>query len=117
MTAEFVLTSTVAVFTVLALLQLAFALHVRNSLTAYAVEGARYGAREGAAPQAGVTRAQELTRGAVAGRAVDEVTEHRAAAAGREVVVVEITADLPLLGPWGPVDALTIQGRAMVEGP
>lgn len=117
MTAEFVLTSTIAVFTVLAILQLAFALHVRNVLTASAVEGARHGAREGALPSAGSQRARELAGAGWSGAGVARVDQTTELAGCREVVVVEVTADLPLLGPWGPVDALSVRGRAMTEGP
>ena len=35
---------------------------------------------------------------------------------GRSVVVVEVTADLPVLGPWGIGEDLTVRGRALQEG-
>lgn len=106
----------VAIFTVMAVLQLAFALHVKNSLTAFAVEGARHGARSDAGPGDGVQRARYLAERASAGRAVSDVRQSRDTAGGRSVVVVEVTADLPVLGPWGIGEDLTVRGRALQEG-
>ncbi|OLT35425.1 hypothetical protein BJF82_00555 [Kytococcus sp. CUA-901] len=114
-TAEFVLTSVVAIFTVMAVLQLAFALHVKNSLTAFAVERAPR-ARSDAGPGDGVQRARYLAERASAGRAVSDVRQSRDTVGGRSVVVVEVTADLPVLGPWGIGEDLTVRGRALQEG-
>lgn len=110
------MTSVIAIFTVMAVLQLAFALHVKNSLTAFAVEGARHGARADAVPGAGIDRAHELADRASAGTAVQSVTQSQEVVGGRPVVVVEITADLPVLGPWGIGQELTVRGRALQEG-
>ncbi|WP_462417881.1 pilus assembly protein [Kytococcus sp. Marseille-QA3725] len=110
------LTSVIAVFTVMAVLQLAFALHVRNSLTAFAVEGARHGARSDAAPGDGVQRARYLIDRASAGATVSDVVQTHDIIGGRGVVVVEVRADLPVLGPWGIGSDLTVRGRAVQEG-
>ncbi|MFC0358679.1 MULTISPECIES: TadE family protein [Kytococcus] len=115
-TTEFVLTSGLALLTVMAVLQLAFALHVKNSLTAFAVEGARHGARAGAAPGDGVARTHYLADQALVGRAVSEVSEHHEVVGGRQVVVVDVRADLPLVGPWGIGQDLEVRGRALREG-
>lgn len=110
------LTSVIAIFTVMAVLQLAFALHVKNSLTAFAVEGARHGARSDAGAGQGVERARYLADRASSGTAVSEVSQRHESVGGRSVVVVEITADLPVLGPWGIGQDLTVTGRALQEG-
>ena len=58
--AEFAMVGALLVVLFLGAFQVGFALLVRNSLTAYAVDGARYGARADSSPAAGAARTRTL---------------------------------------------------------
>ncbi len=70
---DFVLVMVVLVPFVLGIAQVGLVLHVRNTLTAAASDGARAAARSGATP-AEASRGQELIRGGLADRYADDVT-------------------------------------------
>ena len=112
---EFALVSGLVVFVFLAVMQVGLALHVRNTLTLAASEGARAGARLDAAPQAGVARAREVVTGSLSGRFAEDITAGSDSVDGVSVVVVTIRAPIPVLGPIGPDRGLTVTGRAFEE--
>lgn len=112
---EFALVSGLVIFVFLAVMQLGLALHVRNTLTLAASEGARAGARLGAGPQTGVARAREVVTGSLSPRFARDITAGRASVNGVSVVVVTIRAPVPVLGPIGPDRGLTVTGRAFEE--
>jgi Flp pilus assembly protein TadG len=112
--AEFALVAALVCLLFGAVLQLGYALHVRNTATAHVIEGARAGARADAGPGAGIARARELLTTTVPGSGAD-------VRAGRTVVggvqVVEVSADLalPVVGPWGIPGTMTVTGHAFAE--
>ena len=112
---EFALVSALVVFVFLAVMQLGLALHVRNTLTLAASEGARAGARLDAGPQAGVARAREVVTGSLSARFAQDITAGSHSVDGVAVVVVTIRAPIPVLGPIGPDRGLTVTGRAFEE--
>ena len=112
---EFALVSGLVVFVFLAVLQLGLALHVRNTLTLAASEGARAGARLDAGPQEGVVRAREVASASLSARFARDISAERASVDGVAVVVVTIRAPIPMLGPIGPDRGLTVTGRAFEE--
>lgn len=112
---EFVLVVVLLVVLFLGILQLALALHIRNTLVASAAEGARYGALADRSPQQGAQRARDLIRTALGARFTTEVTAASSVIDGLPVVVVEVRAPLPLLGPIGPADLLVVRGHALDE--
>ena len=65
---DFALVSVLVLVLFLAVLQLGFALYVRNTLISCASEGARYGARAGAVPGHGVARARDLVTASLSPR-------------------------------------------------
>jgi hypothetical protein len=99
----------------LAVLQLALALHVRTSLTAAAAEGARGAALAGSNLSIGEARARDLLATSLAGAAVHRVTGSVRSIQGTPMVEMSITADLPLIGFFGPVP-MTVTGSAVLEG-
>ena len=107
--------SGLVVFVFLAVMQLGLALHVRNTLTQAASEGARAGARLDAAPEAGVARAREVVTGALSARFAGDIRASTATVEGVAVVVITIRAPVPVIGPIGPERALTVTGRAFQE--
>lgn len=114
--AEFVMVVALLLFVVLAVLQVAMALYVRNTLIASASEGARFGARADAAPADGVARTKSLIASALNRSFASDVTAAtRTTPEGVRVVVVTVAAPLPLIGPIGPAGGLTVSGRAFSE--
>ena len=87
------------VFLLLALIQLGFALHVRNTLVASAAEGARYAANADRSPEDGAARTRELVAAALGEEYATNVTAGTEVVGGVTTVVVVIEAPLPLLGP------------------
>lgn len=107
--------SALVVFVFLAVLQLGLTLHVRNTLTMAASEGARAAARVGASPEVGVARAREVASGSLSARFGRDISASTATVDGVAVVVVTIRAPIPVIGPIGPDRALTVTGRAFEE--
>jgi Flp pilus assembly protein TadG len=112
---EFAMVAALVVFVFLAVMQVGLALHVRNTLTLAASEGARAGARLDAGPQAGVARAREVVTGSLSARFAQDITAGAGSVDGVAVVVVTIRAPIPVLGPIGPDRGLTVTGRAFAE--
>lgn len=100
---------------VLAVVQLAYALWVRTVLVDAAAEGARYAALLDGDLPSGQQRAQQIAESGLAGTRLDDVTSRVESMPGYDVVVVEIAAPLPVLGPLGPGGVLEVRGRAVVE--
>jgi Flp pilus assembly protein TadG len=112
---DFVLVVVVVVPLVLGLLQLALVLHVRNTLTAAASEGARYAATVDRSPGAGVERTRSQIRNALAGRFARQVSAHAVLIDGVAGVEVRVHAEVPPLGLWGPAVRLELSGHAVEE--
>jgi len=112
---DFVLVLVVLVPLFLGILQVALVLHVRNSLTAAASEGARYAATADRSVGAGAARTREQIDGALAARFAREVTARPAVVNGAPGVEVDVTADVPPLGIWGPAVRLHLSGHAVEE--
>ena len=113
--AEFAMVSGLVVFLFLAVMQLGLALHVRNTLTLAASEGARAAARLDASPELGVERAQDVVTGSLSDRFAGDIRVSAASVGGVDVVVVTIRAPIPVIGPIGPGGGLTVTGRAFQE--
>lgn len=112
---DFVLVTLVLVPLVLGLLQVGLVLHVRNTLTAAATEGARYGATVDRTPADGARRAREQVRGAIASRFAQDVSARRETIGGVPTVVVTVHAVVPPLGLWGPGVDLRVSGHGVQE--
>lgn len=112
---DFVLVGVLVVAVVLALMQLTLGLHVRNVLTDAAGEGARRAALVGGSVEEAEARVHALSDAALADGYVETVRVSRTVVAGLEVVEVEVTAPLPVLGLFGPGGALRVTGHAVDE--
>ena len=112
---EFALVSLLLVFLFLSLMQLAFALYVRNTLVASAAEGARYGANADRTPGQGAEHARQLIRDALADRYADRVSAGYEDVEGARTVYVQVTTSLPLVGLLGPSRTMRVRGHAMEE--
>lgn len=112
---DFVLVSLVLVPLVLGLIQVALVLHVRNTLTAAATEGARYAATVDRQPQDGVARTRTQIAGALADRFAGDISAADVVVDGVPAVEVRVRATVPPLGLWGPGVALEVAGHAVRE--
>jgi Flp pilus assembly protein TadG len=112
---DFVLVSLVLVPLVLGLIQVALVLHVRNTLTAAATEGARYAATVDRRPEDGVLRTRQQISRAIADRFAGEITAADVAVDGVPAVEVRVHARVPPLGLWGPGVDLEVSGHAVRE--
>jgi Flp pilus assembly protein TadG len=112
---DFVLVSLVLVPLVLGLMQVALVLHVRNTLTAAATEGARYGAAVDRNPQDGVARTRAQISDAIADRFAGEVDGRDLTVDGVPTVEIRVHASVPALGLWGPGVELDVAGHAVRE--
>lgn len=112
---DFVLALVVLVPLVLGVLQVALVLHVRNTLTAAASEGARYAATADRGPVEGTARTRQLIRTAVAADFASRVSAREVSLAGDPGVRVDVVADVPPLGLWGPAVRLEVSGHAVEE--
>jgi Flp pilus assembly protein TadG len=118
---DFVLVSILIVMLLLAVLQVAVYVHVRNVVTASAQEGARFAANADVDSGAGAGRTVE-----VVGRATSEQTAQGLActsaeesdATGLTLVVVRCSGSVPtLLAGLGNLLPLEVTGRAVKEAP
>jgi Flp pilus assembly protein TadG len=101
---------------VLGVVQVGVALHIRNTLAAAAHEGARFGANADQSGSGAVERTESVIDEALPSGAVDPlVSASTVRRGGVEIVVVEVTARLPVIGPWGPSGALRVRGQALME--
>ena len=114
---DFVLVMVVLVPLFLGIMQIALVLHVRNTLTSAASEGARYAATVDRPLAAGVERTRAQITGAVAARFARHVTASETVLDGLPVVRVDVVADVPALGLWGPGVRLAVSGHAIEEAP
>jgi len=112
---DFVLVVVVLVPLFLGILQVALVIHVRNTLTSAASEGARYAATIDRPVEAGVARTRQQIAGAIAERFASDVTASEVDVRGAPGVRVDVRAEVPALGLWGPGVRLEVSGHAVEE--
>ena len=110
---EFVLVLLVLVPLVFGIAQVALVMHVRNTMTAAASDGARAAAGlEGSIDDARA-RAREVLSTTLADRYADGVTARETRVEGMNVVEVRVSGAVPPLGLWGPRVEVDAVGRAV----
>ena len=114
---DFVLVLVVLLPLVLGILQLALVLHVRNTLTAAASEGARHAATADRGPADGAAYTRRQISGALADRFAGASAAPPPRIAGAPAVEVTVRAEVPPLGLWGPGIGLVVHGHATEEEP
>jgi len=112
---EFTLVSVLLTVLFLALLQLGLALHVRNTLTASAAEGARYAANADRSPEQGAEVTRSLIRDSLADSFASGVTSGQETVGGVPTVFVQVEATLPVVGLLGPPRGIRVRGHALDE--
>ena len=113
--AEFTLVGILLTVLALAVVQLALALHVRNTVLDAAAEGARYAALAGSSDDDGIARTRDLIGTAISAEYADDVTASRSTVAGVPVVAMTVRTTLPVIGLLGLERGLEVTGHASVE--
>ncbi|RXZ69088.1 TadE/TadG family type IV pilus assembly protein [Agromyces albus] len=113
--AEFTLVGVLLTVLALAVVQLALALHVRNTLLDAAAEGARYASLAGSSAGDGVARTQDLISTAISAEYAQDVAAAHSSIGGVPVVAVTVRATLPVIGLLGLERGLEVTGHAAVE--
>ncbi|GAA1171208.1 MULTISPECIES: TadE/TadG family type IV pilus assembly protein [Microbacterium] len=112
---EFVLVGTLLTALTLAVLQLAFAVYVRNVVHDAAVEGAYHAALADTTPQEGVDVTREVISRAVGSEYADDVRIGVSGIAPHETVDVRVRTTFPLLGLIGIPLAMEVEAHAPAE--
>jgi Flp pilus assembly protein TadG len=112
---DFVLIMVLLIPLVLGIIQVGLVLHVRNTMTAAASDGARYGAGLDHTPDDGAQRTRDLIDGAIAGRYADDVSATATDVDGYPGVEVRVHAEVPALGLFGPSVEIDVEGHAVRE--
>jgi Flp pilus assembly pilin Flp len=112
---EFVLVGVLLTFLTLAVLQLALALHVRNTVLDAAAEGARYGSLADNVPADAVPRTIELIETAIGPDFARDVNVREGSWMGVPAVIVTVRTTLPLAGFLGLDRGLEVEGHAARE--
>lgn len=99
----------------LGVLQLGLFLHVRNTLTACAHEGARQAANYDGTAAEGIAVTRSCISGALSPGMAGGVAAGMTSVGGQPVVVMRVTARMPALGLWGPSFGFTVSGHAVKE--
>ena len=116
--AEFALVGGLLVLVFLAVVQLAVAIHVRNTLVASAADGARVGAQADQTLAAAAARTRELVSRSLTPAYAQDVSARRVRIGGVDMVEVEVRAPLPVVGLLGTGDAaLDVTAHAVAETP
>lgn len=100
----------------LGILQLAFALLVRNTIQDAAAEGARYAALADSGLDVGAERTRDLISVALNSSYAGEVSASYGEFLGYPSVEVTVRTPLPLLGLIGLDRGMEVTGRAPAEG-
>ena len=117
---EFVLIAALVIGLLLAVLQVAVYVHVRNVVAASAQEGARYAANVDVDSGAGAPRTLEIVGNSLGGSTADGLSCSSAEeldSTGLVLVVVQCTGAVPaLFGALGDLLPVNATGRAIKEG-
>ncbi|MCU1584658.1 MAG: hypothetical protein JWM49_1214 [Microbacteriaceae bacterium] len=113
--AEFVLVAGLLTVLTLSVMQLALALHIRNTALDAASEGARFAALADNGLDDGVARTRDLLSTAIGDRYAADVTAAYVSFAGHDSAQVTVRSPLPLFGLVGIPGGLEVTGHASVE--
>ncbi len=113
--AEFVMVVSLLTFLTLMVMQLALALHIRNTVLDAAAEGARYATLADSSLPAGAQRTRDLITTAIGATYATDVVARYGVSAGHPTVEVRVIAPLPLMGLLGAPRGLEVLAHAAVE--
>jgi len=113
--AEFVMVGALLTVLTLSVLQLGFALHIRNTVLDAASEGARYAALADNTAVDGIGRTRDLITTAIGAGYARDVTAVSGSRLGHPSAIVTVRTPLPLIGLIGIDGGLEVSGHAALE--
>lgn len=113
--AEFVMVVALLTVLTLSVLQLGFALLIRNTVLDAAAEGARFAALADKTLADGAARATALVTTAIGSAYAADVSASYGSYLGHPAAIVTIRAPLPIIGLIGVEHGLEVSGHAAVE--
>ena len=96
----------------MAVIQLALALHVRNTLIDAASTGARYGTLADRSPEDGVERTAALIGTTLGDEYAGDVSSREQTVNGSRLLEITVRAPLPVIGLIGPGNGIEVKGHA-----
>jgi len=112
---EFLLVGTLLTVLTLAVLQLAFAVYVRNVVHDAAVEGAYHAALADTGLDEGAERTREVITRAVGASYAEEITVGRSTRLGYATIEVRVRTTLPVIGLLGVPRVWEVEAHAPEE--
>ena len=113
--AEFTLIASLLALILAGALQIGLVIHVRNTVIDSAIAGARQASLADQTPRDGQKLTRDLIRVSVGERYAQKVTVSTSKHGAVEIVEVQVTTPLPVLGLWGPAEVWELRGRSIVE--
>jgi Flp pilus assembly protein TadG len=113
--AEFVMVGALLTVLTLSVLQLALALHIRNTVLDAAAEGARFAALADNGLPDGEERTRELITTAIGAGYARDISAAYGSYLGQSAATITVRAPLPLIGLIGIDDGLEVSGHASIE--
>jgi Flp pilus assembly protein TadG len=113
--AEFAMVGAILTVLTVSVLQLALALHVRNTVLDAASEGARFAALADNTPADGVDRCRALITAAIGASYATDIRTSSGSWRNHPTVTVTVRTTLPMIGLLGVADAVEVSGHAAVE--
>ena len=113
--AEFVMVGAILTVLTVSVLQLALALHVRNTVLDAASEGARFAALADNGPADGVARCRTLITLAIGADYARDISVSTGSWRGDPAVTVTVRTTLPIVGLIGIDGGVEVSGHAVVE--
>lgn len=113
--AEFALIASLLALILAGALQIGLVIHVRNTVIDSAIAGARQASLADQTPRDGQKLTRDLIRVSVGERYAQKVTVSTSQRGAVEIVEVQVTTPLPVIGLWGPPEVWDLRGRSIVE--
>jgi hypothetical protein len=113
---EYVLVAGLVAMIFAGTLQLALALHVRNTLIDAAAAGARYGTLADRSPEDGVERTRRIVADALGPRYAQDVAASPVTVGQVRTLEVRVVSPLPVVALFGPPASLEVRGHAVLGG-
>ena len=114
-TAEFVMVIGLVVLLFAGVLQVAFVLYTRNIMVDAAASGARYGTLLDRTYEDGAVRTRQLLTDSLPTGGASNVSYQVVNQNGVQMLEMQVNAPLPILGPFGVPNTLTVNGHAALQ--
>lgn len=111
--AEYVMVLALAIVLFGLILQVGFALHVRNTLIDAAAAGARYASLADRTDEDGIARTRGIITDTVGANYARDISVSRTSVGSLPTVEIRVVSPLPVVATLGPPRALEVSGHAV----